>query len=338
MLKHFLCRSIPVPRNAWVGSEKASSQWIKEWFEYRYGTLAYIDEAFSDSKGSQAAAIKVKQIITTNGVLNGIHKSKKISTKNCLTFIATGNHAVVRGFEPACAERFIVSILRYTTRDDCDEANFNKIPIDYELECILNTEPAFVLFAHLLAHWAAVSIFKKESLEFKKAPPSVQECTIKFKECAGGNVSDDDFWRKSDDEQCREVQDPSISFATWLSESLPNNTGIWLDQAVKLESVYRQATKIEMIMHKLSTQRSNPTQNRTMSGKLDAALTAIKQKAQTDSSIHVPFTTTKPGGRKKIKTRKSSLVKYLLSTQNLLFQRKIYCVNTKSLASRSNDC
>ena len=114
--------------------------------------MGLMDEGTDDAAGSQASSIKLKQLITNNGELNGIFRSRKISTTNKLSIIVMANSTKIKGFDSATSERFVVHLLKYTTQEveiefDC----FTKIDIDTTLDELLATPAAWTLMANLSA-------------------------------------------------------------------------------------------------------------------------------------------------------------------------------------------
>ena len=85
--KHFF-RSAKIPRDQIIGSEKAASEFSRESHAGRFSTLALIDEFTDCATAYQASSIKLKQLITTNGELNSIFKSRRISTPNNLIIVS----------------------------------------------------------------------------------------------------------------------------------------------------------------------------------------------------------------------------------------------------------
>ena len=114
--------------------------------------MGLVDESTDEAAASQASTIKLKQLITNHGTINSIYKTKKTTTANNLSIIMMANSTSVKNFDSACANRFIVHLLRYTTNDlDVDDDCFTRIPIDDSLEGSLTSPIANALVANLLA-------------------------------------------------------------------------------------------------------------------------------------------------------------------------------------------
>ena len=117
--------------------------------------------------GSQASSIKLKQLITNRGELNCVHKRKKTSTPNNLSIILMANGTMIKGFDKAVETRFVVHLLRYTTRQlDADEVDcFHHLEIDYDLDELLNNEVSYTLMVNLLIRWAPISMLEKTIID-----------------------------------------------------------------------------------------------------------------------------------------------------------------------------
>ena len=113
-------------------------------------------------------------------------------------------------------------------------------------------------------------MFKKQLLSFKESPEDIKKMTVKFKDCAKGRMRMSDFWKKEKDKTM--LADPTKNLAKWLSETLPHQTRIKLNEAVMFEQFFQQALTMDATTKRLLAFDVHKGHRRDISSRIDAIL------------------------------------------------------------------
>eukprot|EP01083_Nonionella_stella_P213321 769508_1 len=172
-----------LPAKMWKGPEKAKDEYSSEMHSLRFATMFIVDEASGLEPGNRSNSNKIKKRIQMNGVHTTVHNKMQFESPNFATFRAMQNFCKYIDYDATTGERLIVQTPIYTMKDptQTDTSKFICIDKDHAMATHLKTKAAQTYYLNLVAQWYGCGLANPQLLEFRSAPPSVQEQTMKFR-------------------------------------------------------------------------------------------------------------------------------------------------------------